>query len=112
MSVALDSWGNAYIAGTFIFVADFGKKVLSTEFGNGDMFIWGAGGGDDGLQEDISDSFWAIVAQRQYLMILIWEKYSRLIPRFTDTDYIYNSGLYKFRMILSFLTDLIKMLSR
>ncbi|MDT3739444.1 MAG: choice-of-anchor D domain-containing protein [Candidatus Kapabacteria bacterium] len=99
MSVALDSWGNAYIAGTFIFVADFGKKVLSTEFGNGDMFIWGAGGGDDGLQEDISDSVWAIVAPKAVSYDIDMGKV--FIGSYRDsliTDYIYNSGLYKFRI--------------
>lgn len=61
MSIALDALGNHFIAGYFTQAGTFGTKILTTDIGLSDTYVWGAGGGRNDLQTDISDSLWAIV---------------------------------------------------
>ncbi|MBX3042259.1 MAG: choice-of-anchor D domain-containing protein [Candidatus Kapabacteria bacterium] len=61
-SIALDAWGNSYIGGNYTNAGDFGSTILRTRLGLLDFYIWGAGGGNDALQEDVSDLLWTIAA--------------------------------------------------
>lgn len=63
-ALTVDGLGNAFVVGNFIKAGDFGSKILSTSFGLMDLFVWGVGGGDDALQQDVSNLNWTIVAPK------------------------------------------------
>ncbi len=96
-ALALDSWGNAYVVGTYILVGYFNGETILSHDSQMDLFIWAAGGGADGLQSDVSNSNWSIVVPTGASKDI--DMGSAFIGTARDSlilDYVINSGDYDF----------------
>ncbi len=105
LSLALDSWGNSFVVGSFIKAGDFGSKVLTTDYGLMDVFLWGIGGGYDALQYDVSNRNWTIAAPEINAInidmgnIFVGSTKDSLV-----SEFIVNTGLYDTKIDSIFIT--------
>ena len=99
LSLALDSWGNSFIVGNYTNAGQFGSKIIKSRAGMMDVFVWGAGGGNDALQEDVSNTLWTIVAPQATAKDVDMGKiYLGTIKDSSVVDFIRNNGSYDFKV--------------
>jgi uncharacterized protein YegL len=95
-SVAVDGLGNSFITGIFTKAGSFGTNNISTEMGLMDVFVWGVGGGEAGLQSDESDSLWTIVAPKANAIdIDMGQAFIGTSKDSTISNFLNNVGAYK-----------------
>jgi uncharacterized protein YegL len=99
LSLALDSWGNSFITGNYTNGGEFGGKITKSRAGMMDVFVWGAGGGNDALQEDVSNTLWTIAAPKAVAKdVDMGEIYLGTVKDSSVFDFIRNTGSYDFKV--------------